>query len=76
MEYESYCQKRSQSQKLKTAKTLRTGDVKAQQAKLRPKTVICNLLITIPLSHDYWTVYEVQTKSNNATLSGWMYRSM
>lgn len=46
----------SQSKKLTTAITQRTEGVKTQQAKLHPKTVICNLLITILLSHDYWTV--------------------
>lgn len=56
------------SQKLKTAKTLETVGVKALQAKLHPKTVICNLLITIPWSHGYWAVYEEETRSSNATL--------
>lgn len=46
---------------------------KAQQAKLHPKTAICNLLITLQLSHDYRTVYEEQIMklrwNNTDTLS-------
>lgn len=54
---------------VKRAVTLRTEGGKAQQAKLHPKTVMCNLLITTRVSHDYWTVHEKQMQSNNATFA-------
>lgn len=55
---QSKTQPKSETQKLKNCITPRTKGGKAQQAKLHPKTDICNLLITLQLSHDYWTVYE------------------
>lgn len=53
----------------KLPKIFKTVGVKALRAKLHPKTVICNLLITVLRSQDgYWTVYEEKTISCNATL--------
>lgn len=55
---------------VKTAVTKqRKGGVKAQQAKLHPKAVMCNLLITGRVRYDYWTAHEEQIISNNVTFS-------